>query len=153
MTDDSTTVEIVLEGASAKIAQGTKLALSTLTHSGIVEHYITPVVRYFHLKYRQSAFPVQFGMCGCAVLALIPICSFAGMLFMASVGCLLVTGTALLAVEVKRSFLTLVLVPAICALFFTIVPPAMALRFMLKACSSGCSILWQQAMRLVTAMS
>ncbi|KAF9288108.1 hypothetical protein BGZ68_000796 [Mortierella alpina] len=102
MTDDSTAVEIVLEGASAKIAQGTKLALSTLTHSGIVEHYITPVVRYFHLKYLQSSFPVRFGMCGGAALALIPVCSFAGMLFMASAGCLVVAGTALLAIEVKK---------------------------------------------------
>ncbi len=102
MSDDSTTVEIVLEGASAKIAEGTKLALSTLTHSGIVEHYVTPVVRYFHLKYLQSTFPARVGMCGCAVLTLIPVCSFAGTLFMACAGCLVVAGTAFLAIEVKK---------------------------------------------------
>ncbi|CAO3566777.1 unnamed protein product [Mortierella alpina] len=142
ITEGSTAVEAVLEGASAKIAQGTKLALSTLTHSGIVEHYINPVVRYFHLKYLQASFPVRVGMCGGAALALIPVCSFAGMLFMACAGCLVVTGTALLAIEIfLLAFLTVVLCPAMCALFFTVVPPFMTVRLVFRTCQSGCWIL------------
>ncbi|KAF9184463.1 hypothetical protein BGZ51_003323 [Haplosporangium sp. Z 767] len=57
----SSTVEIVADGASEKMVEGTKIAFSALTVPGTAEHYVAPVVRYFQLKYRQSPFPIRMG--------------------------------------------------------------------------------------------
>ncbi|KAI1316628.1 hypothetical protein EDD11_009663 [Mortierella claussenii] len=80
-------VQMVVEGASAKITEGTKIALSAITHSGIVDHYLSPLVRYFHLKYQESAMHVRLGMLGCGVLMALPVICFLGALLMADLGC------------------------------------------------------------------
>ncbi|KAI7829488.1 hypothetical protein BC939DRAFT_490486 [Gamsiella multidivaricata] len=41
----SSAVEMIFEGASAKVSEGTQIALSTITHSGIAENYLTPLIR------------------------------------------------------------------------------------------------------------
>lgn len=93
-------VETVVDAASAKVADGAKVALLALTHSDIAENYLDPVIHFVQLKYRDSPLHVRLGMWSCATVAVLPVACSTSVLLLATIGCVIVVGNVLLATEV-----------------------------------------------------
>jgi len=113
--EPGTLMETVLENTSIKLTDTTKYAIKNIDYQAIIDTYITPVIRYFHQLYLQQppGSIERLGMWGCLVAAAIPVgCIILGTA-MACVGCFIVTGSALLVIQIScLAFLGCVLVPA-----------------------------------------
>ncbi|KAF9082389.1 hypothetical protein BGX23_012511 [Mortierella sp. AD031] len=137
-------VESLLETTSSKLTEGTKLALSTISHSGIIAHYFDPVIRYFHQLYieQPKGSVVRLGMWGCLVGGLLPVGCLVGGVVMASVGCLVVSGSALLVIQMFcLGFTGCVLAPAGVLTALTVGLPSLALYGLYSSCNFLLSIL------------
>ncbi|KAK3817899.1 MAG: hypothetical protein JOS17DRAFT_820396 [Linnemannia elongata] len=99
----TTLLESFLEASSIKLTEGTRYALSTITPSFLINTYLYPLIPYFHNLYisQPPGGIERFGMWGCLVAGALPVgCLIVGF-GMACVGCIVVTGSALLFIQMS----------------------------------------------------
>jgi len=125
----SSAIEMMVEKLSSKAAMGTKVAVKELTHSGIVERYVTPLIQWSHFQYSASSARVRLALWGCIVALSLPfICTLASVVMMA-IGIVIVTGAAYL-VMISGCLLLVgfVIVPWIYVVGSTVVAGTLVLR-------------------------
>jgi hypothetical protein len=69
-------IETIVEAISTKAVVGTKIADMELTHSGILERYVTLPIQRSHKRYSTSPATVRFALWGCAVGLGLPVLFF-----------------------------------------------------------------------------